>query len=82
MEYVLTTNGLNKTYRHFQALNGLSMHVPKGSIYDRLSEPELASGLSYFSGQLVMQDAAPNPLYVAGNRPRLSATGWRQTPTP
>ena len=33
MEYVLETNGLSKTYGHFQALNGLSMHVPKGAIY-------------------------------------------------
>lgn len=34
MEYVLTTNSLSKQYRHFKALNGLSMRVPKGSIYD------------------------------------------------
>lgn len=33
MEYVLTTNLLSKQYRHFKALNGLSMRVPKGSIY-------------------------------------------------
>lgn len=33
MEYVLTTNGLKKKYRHFCALNGLTMHVPRGSIY-------------------------------------------------
>lgn len=33
MEYVLTTNGLCKTYGHYKALNGLSMHVPKGAIY-------------------------------------------------
>lgn len=33
MDYVLTTNGLNKKYRNFQALNGLTMHVPKGAIY-------------------------------------------------
>ena len=33
MDYVLTTQGLCKQYRHFKALNGLSMHVPKGSIY-------------------------------------------------
>lgn len=33
MEYVLTTSGIVKKYRHFQALNGLTMHVPKGSIY-------------------------------------------------
>ena len=33
MEYVLQTNALCKNYRHFKALNGLSMNVPKGSIY-------------------------------------------------
>lgn len=33
MEYVLTTNALGKDYRQFKALNGLSMHVPKGAIY-------------------------------------------------
>lgn len=33
MDYCLTTNALNKSYRHFKALNGLSMHVPKGAIY-------------------------------------------------
>lgn len=33
MEYVLTTNGLRKEYKNFKALNGLSMHVPKGAIY-------------------------------------------------
>lgn len=33
MEYVLQTDGLKKKYRSFQALDGLSMNVPKGSIY-------------------------------------------------
>ncbi|NBI84826.1 ATP-binding cassette domain-containing protein [Lachnospiraceae bacterium] len=33
MEYVLTANALDKTYRHFKALDGLSMHIPKGAIY-------------------------------------------------
>ena len=33
MEYVLETNGLSKRYRDFTALNGLYMHIPKGSIY-------------------------------------------------
>jgi ABC-2 type transport system ATP-binding protein len=33
MEYVLKTNSLCKNYGHFKALNGLSMNVPKGSIY-------------------------------------------------
>ena len=33
MEYCLTTEALCKQYRHTKALDGLSMHVPKGSIY-------------------------------------------------
>ncbi|MDE6775697.1 MAG: ATP-binding cassette domain-containing protein, partial [Ruminococcus sp.] len=33
MEYVLTTNSLCKHYKSFKALNNLSMHVPKGSVY-------------------------------------------------
>ena len=33
MEYCLTAEGLSKHYRHFKALEGLSIHVPKGSIY-------------------------------------------------
>ncbi len=33
MEYVLETNGLSKSYGPSMVLNGLSMHVPKGSIY-------------------------------------------------
>ena len=33
MNYILETNNLTKKYKSFQALNGLTMHVPKGSIY-------------------------------------------------
>lgn len=33
MEYVLTTSGLSKRYGKFQALDDLSMHIPKGAIY-------------------------------------------------
>ena len=33
MEYVLTTEHLSKTYKDFKALDGFSMHVPKGAIY-------------------------------------------------
>ena len=33
MEYCLETDGLTKSYKNFKALNGLSMRVPKGSIY-------------------------------------------------
>ena len=33
MDYILKTNHLTKKYKNFQALDGLSMNVPKGSIY-------------------------------------------------
>lgn len=33
MEYALQTDALRKDYKNFKALNGLSMNIPKGSIY-------------------------------------------------
>lgn len=33
MDYVLRTDALGKSYKHFKALNGLSMDIPKGAIY-------------------------------------------------
>lgn len=33
MDYCFETNGLSKYYHHYKALHGLTMHVPKGSIY-------------------------------------------------
>ena len=33
MDYVLKTNALTKQYKNFKALNGITMHVPKGAIY-------------------------------------------------
>ena len=33
MNYILQTNSLTKKYKNFQALNGLTMNVRKGSIY-------------------------------------------------
>lgn len=33
MEYIMSTDALSKQYKHFKALNALTMHVPKGSIY-------------------------------------------------
>ena len=33
MEYILTAESLGKQYRHFEALDSFSIHVPKGSIY-------------------------------------------------
>lgn len=33
MNYILTAENLVKQYRHFKALDGFTMHIPKGSIY-------------------------------------------------
>ena len=33
MDYVLQTNALCKHYGQFKALDGLTMHIPKGAIY-------------------------------------------------
>ena len=33
MDYILETRSLSKHYRHFKALDGMDMHVPKGAIY-------------------------------------------------
>ena len=33
MDYVLETQALCKTYKHYKALDHLDMHVPKGAIY-------------------------------------------------
>lgn len=33
MEYVMEARALGKKYKHYQALNGLSMRIPKGAIY-------------------------------------------------
>lgn len=33
MQYVLETKELTKNYRHYKALSGLNMHIPKGAIY-------------------------------------------------
>lgn len=33
MDYALQTDGLKKTYKTFQALEGLTMQVPEGSVY-------------------------------------------------
>ena len=38
MEYILTASGLNKKYRHSNALNHFSMHIPRGSIYGFVGE--------------------------------------------
>ena len=58
MEYVLETEGLCKTYRHYKALDNLNMHVPKGAIYGFVGKNgagkttliRLITGLQYPTG--------------------------------
>ncbi len=38
MEYVLTTNTLQKKYHNFTALDNVNMHIPKGAIYGFVGE--------------------------------------------
>lgn len=38
MEYVLTTNALQKKYQNFTALDHVNMHVPRGAIYGFVGE--------------------------------------------
>lgn len=45
MDYILQTNSLIKRYKNFQALNGLTMHVPKGSIYGFVGKMALVKQL-------------------------------------
>ena len=33
MDYVLRADALCKQYKHFKALDNLSLHIPKGAIY-------------------------------------------------
>ena len=55
MRYVLQTNSLTKKYKNFQALNGLTMNVPEGSVYGfvgkngagKTTAMRMLSGLSY-----------------------------------
>lgn len=76
MEYVLTAHGLCKNYRHFKALNGLSLSVPKGSIYGLVGRNgagkttliRLISGLQeptweniYFTAYITMREGSTKP---------------------
>lgn len=38
MKYILTTDNLNKNYRHSHALHNFTMHIPKGAIYGFVGE--------------------------------------------
>lgn len=82
MDYVLTTNALSKHYRNFKALNGLSMHVPKGSIYGFVGKNgagkttliRLISGLQpVTSGEYVLYGRKNTDSDISKSRRRMGA---------
>ena len=50
MEYVLQTDNLTKCYKNIPALDGLTMHIPKGAIYGFV-------GRNGVRGKLILQPA-------------------------
>ena len=82
MEYILQTNSLTKKYKNFQALNGLSMHVPKGSIYGFVGKNgagkttliRLICGLQEpTSGDFSLYDIQNNSRNIVKSRRRMGA---------
>lgn len=50
----------------FGILLWLGLLMIASGLYDRLLEPEMHSGMTLINGQLVPQEASPNPLYLRG----------------
>ena len=82
MEYVLTATGLCKQYRHFKALDGLTMRVPKGAIYGLVGRNgagkttliRLICGLQTpSSGGFELYGIAGNSRNIARSRRRMGA---------
>lgn len=82
MEYILRTNNLTKKYKNFQALNGLTMHVPKGAIYGFVGKNgagkttliRLICGLQEpTSGDFTLYDIKNNSRDIAKSRRRMGA---------
>ena len=68
MEYVLKTNDLKKRYRSFTALNGVTMNVPKGSIYGFIGKNGAGkTTLIRLITGLQMPDSGSFELYGAAN---------------
>ena len=68
MEYVLKTNDLKKRYRSFTALNGVTMNVPKGSIYGFVGKNGAGkTTLIRLITGLQMPDSGSFELYGAAN---------------
>ena len=82
MEYVLATNVLSKQYGHFKALEGLSMHVPKGAIYGFVGKNgagkttliRVICGLQHpTGGEYYLYDTCFHDRRIAGVRRRVGA---------
>ena len=82
MEYILKTNALCKTYRSFHALNGVTMNVPRGSIYGFVGKNgagkttliRLICGLQYpTSGDFTLYGTKNLDRTIAKSRRRMSA---------
>lgn len=82
MDYVLTTDGLTKTYRHCKALDGLAMHVPRGAIYGFVGRNgagkttlirQICGLQTPTSGSYTLYDRDSNDLEIAHARRRMGA---------
>jgi len=82
MEYVLTANALCKQYHNFKALNNLTMHVPKGSIYGLIGRNgagkttliRLICGLQYpTSGDYTLYGIKGDDCKIGKSRRRMGA---------
>lgn len=82
MDYVLQTKNLCKYYRHFKALNGLTMNVPKGAIYGFVGRNgagkttliRLVSGLqSVTSGNFILYGERNTDSSISESRRRMGA---------
>ena len=73
MEYVFKTDALNKTYGTFQALNNLTMSIPKGSIYGFVGKNGAGkTTLMRILCGLQMPTSGNYELYgVSGNSPKI-----------
>ena len=82
MDYVLKTNALCKSYRRFHALNGVTMNVPKGSIYGFVGRNgagkttliRLICGLQRpTSGEFELYGVKSSDSAISGSRHRMGA---------
>ncbi|MGN0634768.1 MAG: ABC transporter ATP-binding protein [Acutalibacteraceae bacterium] len=82
MEYVLKTSALSKRYKNFQALNGLSLNVPRGAIYGLVGKNgagkttliRLICGLQEpTSGEFTLYGMKNTSRYISKSRKRIGA---------